>query len=74
MALTPEEDRALARQSRTVSFVIAGAMLVWLAAPWLGPQLGLRGEYAILVDLFALAALGWALIVTYRIWRKRRSN
>jgi hypothetical protein len=74
MPLTPEEDRALARQSRTVALVIAGTMLVWLAAQSLGPKLGLDGKYAILIDFAALAAFVWALFVTYRIWRRRRET
>lgn len=72
MPLTPEEDRALARQSRTVALVIAGAMLIWLGAQVVGPRLGLDGKYAILIDFAAMAAFVWAMIVTYRIWRRRR--
>jgi len=74
MPLSPDEDRALARQGRIVSLVIAGTMLLWLAAQVLGPRLGLDGKYALLVDFAALAAFVWALIVTYRIWRRRRET
>ncbi len=69
-----DKDAALARQGRIVAMVIAGSMTLWLVAQWLGPKLGLAGRYALLVDLAVLAALFWALVVTYQIWRKRRDN
>lgn len=67
-----EQEKALARQGRVASVVIAGTMLIWLAAQWVGPQIGLAGRYALLIDFAALAALFWAMVVTYQIWRKRR--
>lgn len=72
--MTPEEDRQLARQARVVSIVIAVTMVLWLAAQWLGREFGLAGRYAILFDLVALAAFFWALVVIFRIWRRRREN
>ncbi|MCR8723277.1 DUF5337 domain-containing protein [Frigidibacter sp. ROC022] len=74
MPLSDEEERALARQSRLVALVIAGTMLLWLGAQALAPRLGMDGRYAILIDLAALAGFLWALIVTYRIWRRRRET
>jgi len=73
MSANQTEDAALARQGRTVALVIAGAMLFWIAAQVVGPQLGLAGRYAILIDLLVLAALLWSMIVTLGIWRKRRN-
>jgi hypothetical protein len=35
--------------------------------------LGLPPKYALLADLAALAGFIWALIVTYQIWRARRT-
>lgn len=64
------DEDAKAAKSRTASLVCAGAALVWVLAQWLGPVLGLPGQFAILIDLAALAAFVWAMIVTYRIWRK----
>ena len=64
-------DIARARTGRTVAFVIAGAMVLWLLAQWVGPRMGLPGEYAILFDLCALAAFFWALVVAFRLWRTR---
>ncbi|MEL6702392.1 MAG: DUF5337 domain-containing protein [Pseudomonadota bacterium] len=69
-----EAEMARARMGRTVSLVIAGAILLWLGALWAGPRLGLPGEYAILFDLMALAALFWALVVSVGLWRKRNER
>jgi hypothetical protein len=49
-------------------------MCIWIAAQWIGPELGLSGRYVILIDLLALAAFFWALVVTFQIWRKRQSD
>ncbi len=68
------EDRTLARQGRQAALVIAAAMLIWVGAQWLGRELGWEARYAFLFDLAALAAFLWAMLVTYRIWRKRRSS
>ena len=68
-----ETDQALGRQARLVSIVIAVTMILWMAAQWLGGKLGLPERYVFLVDLFALAGFLWALIVTWQIWKKRRT-
>ncbi len=67
------EDRALARKGRTVALVIAGTMVIWLAAQWIGPAAGLPGRYALLVDFAALAALFWAMVLIYQMWQARRA-
>ncbi len=68
----PEQERQLARQARMVAFVIAGAMLLWMGAQYVGGKGGVEGRYALLFDFAALAAVFWALVVTYQIWRKRQ--
>ncbi|MGI9393404.1 MAG: DUF5337 domain-containing protein [Boseongicola sp.] len=70
----PGDQKALARQARLVSIVIAGTMVLWVALQWLGGRLGLPERYVFLLDLFALAGFLWALIVTLQIWRRRRDN
>jgi hypothetical protein len=74
MAVSSEQDQKQARAGRVVSLVIAGAMVLWLAAKWLGPQLGLPGRYALLIDFAAIGALVWALVVTLQLWRKRQDK
>ena len=56
MTQNGDRERELGRQARMVSIVIAVAMVLWLAAQWLGPALGLPGRYAFLFDMAALAA------------------
>ena len=69
-----DTDRALGRQARVVSIVIALTMILWMGAQWLGGKLGWPDHYVFLFDLFALAGFLWALIVTLQIWRKRRET
>ncbi len=59
-------------QVRLVAIVIAVTMLVWMAAQFLGGQLGWDPRYVFLFDFAALAAFLWALVVIWQIWRARR--
>ncbi|WRH64666.1 MAG: DUF5337 domain-containing protein [Fuscovulum sp.] len=70
---TPQE-KEIARQTRQVAFVLAGTMILWMGASFLGGRLGWETRFAFLFDLAAMAAFIWALVVTYRIWRKRQGN
>ncbi len=72
--MSSDKEQRERRAGRQVALVIAGAMLLWIAAQWLGPKLGLPGRYALLIDFAAIGALLWALIVTLRIWRARRDE
>ena len=67
-------DAAIARRGRIVALIIAGTMLLWLDAQWIGPAMGLPGRYALLFDLAALAALIWAMFNIYQMRRARRDN
>ena len=67
----PQELRT-ARQARLVAFVIAGTMLLWMGAQWVGSEMGWDNRFVFLFDFAALAAFFWALVVTYQIWRARR--
>lgn len=69
-----DQDAQLARKGRVVALVIAGSMLLWLVAQWLGKALGLPGRYALLFDFAAIAALIWALVNIYQIWRARQNS
>ncbi|MES2845255.1 MAG: DUF5337 domain-containing protein [Pseudomonadota bacterium] len=68
------KDMASAAQARLIAFVIAGTMILWMGAQWLGGQMGWQTRFVFLFDLAALAAFFWALVATYRIWRKRQNN
>ena len=60
-------------QGRLVALVFAGTMLLWMGAQWLGGTMGWDVRYVFLFDFAAIAALIWALVVTFQIWRARRS-
>lgn len=53
--------------------VMAAAMVLWLAANWAGQRFDWAPEYAFLADLAAIGALVWALLVTWRVWRRGRA-
>lgn len=74
MTTRHDEDRALARQARLAAVVMATTMVAWLALQWAGGALGWDARYVFLLDFAALAAFAWALVVTYRLWRRRRDN
>lgn len=71
-APTPEQSQ-LARDARMVAFVIAGTMILWMGAQWLGGKMGWEARFVFLFDLAALAAFFWALVVTYQIWRRHKA-
>ena len=66
------KDRAAVGEVRLVALVIAGTMIGWMGFQYLGGQMGWPPKYILLGDLSALAAFIWALVATYRIWRKRQ--
>ncbi|CUK00129.1 DUF5337 domain-containing protein [Shimia thalassica] len=67
-----QKEQQLEKKGRVVAIVIAGAMLLWMAVQWIGQAAGLPGRFAILFDFAAIAALIWALVNVYQIWRARR--
>jgi hypothetical protein len=72
--MSEQNDKALARKGQMVALVIAGTMLIWIAANWMGPVLGLPERYVFLFDFAALAAFFWALVVTYQMWQARQAD
>lgn len=69
-----ERDTAMARKGRVVSLVIAGTLIVWMLLQVIAPLVGLPGRYALLFDLAALAALIWAMVNIYQLWRMRQAE
>ena len=72
--MSEEIDQQITRKGRHVALVIAGAMVVWFGAAMLGGALGLPGRFALLFDFAALAALIYAMVNIYQIWRMRQNN
>ena len=67
-------DQKIAQRGRLLAIVIAGTMLFWLAAQWIGPRIGLAVEYAILIDLVVMATFVMALYNGLRLWRIRQKD
>ncbi|MGB8815405.1 MAG: DUF5337 family protein, partial [Paracoccaceae bacterium] len=61
-------------QARLVAIVLVATMGIWLGAQWAGGTYGWETRYAYLFDLAALAAFFWALVVTFRLWRRQKAN
>lgn len=70
----PDQPDTSSRKARVAASVIAATMVLWMGAQFLGGQLGLPVRYVFLFDLAAIAALFWALIVTYQVWQARRAE
>ncbi|AWB48096.1 hypothetical protein HYN69_05810 [Gemmobacter aquarius] len=68
------QDMTLARQARMIALVLVGTVVLWMGAQFLGGKMGWDVRYVFLFDLAAMAAFFWTLVVTYRLWRKRRNN
>ncbi|MGB3313877.1 MAG: DUF5337 domain-containing protein [Albidovulum sp.] len=66
------EDMRLAKEARLVAVVITATMILWLGAQWLGGKAGWETRFVFLFDLAALAAFIWAMVVTWRIWRRQK--
>jgi hypothetical protein len=69
-----DDERVQGQQARLAATVMAGTMLLWMGAQWLGGQMGWETRLVFLFDLIALAAFAWALLVTWRLWRSRGGN
>ncbi len=61
-------------QVRLASVVLLIAALGWLGGSALGGALGLPVRFALLLDLAAMAAMVWALVVLVREWRRDRGG
>ncbi|TBN44152.1 hypothetical protein EYE42_02930 [Paracoccus subflavus] len=66
----PERD---ARQMRLVGIVLVVTICGWLLVQLLGREYGWPARWAFLADLAAMGAFVWSLIVTWRIWRRRKA-
>ncbi len=73
MASAPDHSKAAAR-SRVVGGVIVGTALIWMVAQFGGARLGVPVRWMVLIDLAALAAMVWAMIVAVGLWRARRDK
>ncbi len=72
MAQASEDSQR--RQLRQASIVMGVAAVLWLGGLALGGRLGLSPRFAILLDLAAMAAFLWALVVFFKVWRARQNE
>jgi hypothetical protein len=66
MAPKPDPKR---QKARVASIVIFIAMVGWMGASWIGGKIGLPIRYAFLFDFAAMAALLWAMVVLFQVWK-----
>ena len=59
-------------EARLIALVIALAAILWLGVEYLGGQMNWPPKFVFLADLSAGAAFLWAMIESYRLWRKRQ--
>ncbi len=63
-----------AKQGQKAALFLAGVGIFWVLATWAGSALELPMRVRALFDLFALAGFGWALWMTYLVWRNRQTD
>lgn len=68
------DDRQIAQAGRQAALVLAGVAVFWIAATWIGGQMGLSNRVRALFDLMALAGFGFALWMAYRVWRMQKDS
>lgn len=67
-----DRELRLVRQIRRAAVVMAVTMVVWMGAQYVGGQMEWPVRYVFLFDIAAFAALVWALVVTYWVWKERK--
>lgn len=69
-----QDPKFKTNSGQRVALFTAGVGLFWVLSTWLGGQLGLSNRTIALFDLLALVGFGWALWMTYGIWRARQND
>lgn len=72
MAKPVPKNAAERAQVKLVSITLIVTMGGWLLLQMIGGAYGWPPRFIFLFDLAALAGFLFALIITYRIWRKRQ--
>ncbi|WP_298429469.1 DUF5337 family protein [uncultured Jannaschia sp.] len=67
-------DVSIARMQRNIALVILGTFAIWLPMQGIAYWLDLPTRLMGLLDLVALAALGWALFMLLRVRKLRRKE
>ncbi|MCK0170018.1 DUF5337 domain-containing protein [Aliiroseovarius sp. S1123] len=72
MATDPQSNTG--QQGRLAAIVIAATGLLWVGGTFAGNSLDWSNRTMALMDMLALAGFVFGLVVTYRIWRQRRTD
>ncbi len=72
MSQNPKHSNS--QDGRRAALFLAGVGVFWILATWIGDQMGLSNRTRALFDLLALVGFGWALWMTYGIWRSRQND
>ena len=62
------------KAGQRVALIIAGTGVFWVLATALGAEYGWPNRVKALFDLAALAGFGFALWMTYQLWRQRQND
>ena len=66
-----DPDQTSKKDGQRLALVIAVVGVLWVLANVLGSELGLSNRVRALLDLFVLAAFGWAIWRGIALWRSR---
>jgi threonine/homoserine/homoserine lactone efflux protein len=71
---TTEPEQRTKQGGQRAALFLAGVGVFWVVATWAGGALDLSMRVRALFDLIALAGFGWALWMTYQVWRDRQDD
>ena len=62
------------KQGRLIALVIAGSVLIWSVMQGVAPSFGIPARYMLIIDLFTLISLSWALFSLYKMFMNFREK
>ena len=68
------EKPKLPKSGQRAALFMVGVAVFWIVVTWAGGAFGLPDRVRALFDLFALAGFGWALWMTYQVWRAQQPD
>ncbi|MCO4842202.1 MAG: DUF5337 domain-containing protein [Yoonia sp.] len=68
------QNQNISSAGQRAAIVMAGTGIFWICATFAGEKLGLPLRTRALFDLVALAGFGFALYLTFKLWRDRRHD
>ena len=72
--MTDQTTAQTAKAGRRTALVLAGTGVFWIVMTFVGTKYGWSNRTRALFDLFALAGFGWALWMTFALWRARQTG